>query len=285
MSIIIDGMDQSKTFVPHFVQVSKFVSSIWKLRTHVTGAIVHGQGTYGFFDNHEWPHSSNLTINVLLHLLVIHKGQLPPVLYLQLDNCARENKNRYLFGFLCLLVELGIFQKVKVGFLMVGHTHEDIDQVFSRFSTWLQTHPALTSSQLINGFEKSYTPNPQGIVLEKQFNVSEWIKPQLESISMHSKPHQFRIKRNAWGKGVISFKKWSDDANWMESVGAAAGRLLKTTPDQKDSPKLIKPDYDDMDFYRLRSDVESSFRFMAKENDRKEWEEWFLTTESKLNGG
>jgi hypothetical protein len=32
-----------------------------------------------------------------------------------------------------MLVELGIFQKVKVGFLLLGHTHDHIDQMFSRF--------------------------------------------------------------------------------------------------------------------------------------------------------
>ena len=39
-------------------------------------------------------------------------GQLPPTMYLQMDNCWRENKNRYVFCFLALLVELGIFEKV-----------------------------------------------------------------------------------------------------------------------------------------------------------------------------
>ena len=42
----------------------------------------------------------------------IQLGQLPPTLYLQMDNCWRENKNRYVLCFLALLVELGIFKKV-----------------------------------------------------------------------------------------------------------------------------------------------------------------------------
>ena len=52
------------------------------------------------------------------------RGFLPPVLYLQLDNTARENKNKFIMTFLALLVERGVFEKIKVNFLLVGHTHE-----------------------------------------------------------------------------------------------------------------------------------------------------------------
>jgi hypothetical protein len=55
-------------------------------------------------------------------------GFLPRKLYLQFDNCVRENKNRFVFGALALLVHWGIFDEVEVGFLLVGHTHDDIDQ-------------------------------------------------------------------------------------------------------------------------------------------------------------
>lgn len=34
--------------------------------------------------------------------------------------------------------------KIELGFLMVGHTHEDIDQSFSCLSRYLRKHDALT---------------------------------------------------------------------------------------------------------------------------------------------
>ena len=49
-------------------------------------------------------------------------GRLPPIVYLQLDNCSRENKNTYMCAYLSWLVEvrfLGI-TKVHLGFLPVG---------------------------------------------------------------------------------------------------------------------------------------------------------------------
>lgn len=61
------------------------------------------------------------------------RNELPnqnPTLYLQVDNCG-ENKNKVLFAFLVDMVRRDIFAKVKVGFLMTGHMHEDIDSFFS----------------------------------------------------------------------------------------------------------------------------------------------------------
>lgn len=104
-------MDQNKTDLPHFARKSKTASNMWVLRTHVTGAILHGRRSFAFIDVHLWPHDSNLTINIILHVLLDQKN-LPPVLYLQLDNCYRENKNQFLFGFLGLLIQEKIFMEV-----------------------------------------------------------------------------------------------------------------------------------------------------------------------------
>lgn len=39
---------------------------------------------------------------------------MPPVLYLQADNCFRENKNKFVLSFLELLVRRGIFYEVHI---------------------------------------------------------------------------------------------------------------------------------------------------------------------------
>ena len=43
---------------------------------------------------------------------------------------------------------LGVFDDVEVSFLPKGHTHEDIDQSFSRTSSRLRTHDAVTLDDL-----------------------------------------------------------------------------------------------------------------------------------------
>ena len=47
-----------------------------------------------------------------------------------LDNCWRENKNRYLFSFLFALVKLDVFEAVTCNFLIVGHNGNEVDQLF-----------------------------------------------------------------------------------------------------------------------------------------------------------
>jgi hypothetical protein len=46
----------------------------------------------------------------------------------------QENKNIYMFTLCAALVGLEYFQEVQLCFLIVGHTHEDIDQRFSIIS-------------------------------------------------------------------------------------------------------------------------------------------------------
>lgn len=66
-------------------------------------------------------------------LLKIQKrrgGKLPPVLYLQADNCPKDNKNKYMLAFLTHLIQKRVFLKIRYSFLMVGHTWTDIDEGF-----------------------------------------------------------------------------------------------------------------------------------------------------------
>ena len=138
LSIIIDGMDQSKTNIPLFSR--KTSDRTWGNR--LIGVKVHGIGNFIYVVDQHTPGGANLITEILrLTLLRLDaEGKLPysdPTLYLQMDNCS-ENKNQVVFAFLTDLVARSIFDEIHVGFLMVGHTHEDIDQYFSIISSWLR---------------------------------------------------------------------------------------------------------------------------------------------------
>ncbi|KAL9977255.1 hypothetical protein ACROYT_G014637 [Oculina patagonica] len=70
LSVTIDGMDQNKHNLPHFNISTKTDGSAWRLKTHVTGVLnnLHTRA-FEFLDMCEWPHGSNLTINVLFEVI------------------------------------------------------------------------------------------------------------------------------------------------------------------------------------------------------------------------
>jgi hypothetical protein len=55
-----------------------------------------------------------------------------------MNNHVKENKNHYLLAFLSLLIAREVFKEVKFGFLVVGHTHDDIDNCFGYLSKKLK---------------------------------------------------------------------------------------------------------------------------------------------------
>ncbi len=63
---------------------------------------------------------------------------LPKKLLLQMDNCVKDNKHQHLLKFLSLLTTRDVFEEVKLGFLVVGHTHGDIDGCFGYLSKKLR---------------------------------------------------------------------------------------------------------------------------------------------------
>ena len=65
-----------------------------------------------------------------------------------MDNCWRENKNRFVLGYCCYLAQQGVFKHVVANFFTVGHTHSDPDQMFSRISVNLHTNNAITLQDL-----------------------------------------------------------------------------------------------------------------------------------------
>jgi hypothetical protein len=206
MSITLDGMDHSNTNVPHFLREAKEACAKEKLATHVTGVMIHGHYphrlVYTWLDNS--PSDSNVTITVLLDVLnraLNHRKEkglkMPEVLYLQLDNCGRENKNQYLLAIEHYLCYIGVFAKIKMSFLQAGHTHEDCDQMFSCFSRALRHRTCMTIPELHDVIRISYFPRPVCVHLDHFGCFNKFLAPYIEKIEGISEPHVFIVKRDA----------------------------------------------------------------------------------------
>jgi len=130
MCLIVDGMDQNTTMIPKMRQTLKNIESQF-VKTHLCGVLVHGIGLYAdvWIDAH-YKYNSNQVITSVMNVICDvkqRKGSLPPTLRIQADNTTRENKNIYLLAMCAALARLGFFKEVHLCFLIVGHTHKDID--------------------------------------------------------------------------------------------------------------------------------------------------------------
>ena len=142
ISLILDGMDQAKFMWPR----SKIFSShtfdhYHRPRLHISAAIVHGHFVALFVGDADGRKSGSTTVEMIAHIM----QQLTTLginlstfhLNIQLDNTGSANKNNVLLAFLALQVLTGRLGSASVTFLRTGHTHEDIDQMFSALAGYL----------------------------------------------------------------------------------------------------------------------------------------------------
>ncbi len=73
-------------------------------------------------------------------------------LSLQMDNFVKDNKNQHLLTFLSLLMAKDVLEEVKLGFLVVNHTHEDIDGCFGYLSKKLKEENNYILAYLMRAF-------------------------------------------------------------------------------------------------------------------------------------
>ena len=230
MSIIMDGMDQKKTNLPVMGRYTKTESP---LTQRIIGVKVHGIKNYAFVVDETVPGGSNLMVEILRRVLLDlqEKHKLPSdskcTLFLQVDNCG-ENKNKTMFGFLTHLVRENIFHKVKAGFLMVGHTHEDIDQFFSTIATHLKNIETLCPDQpslfqeIRNAFKNSVDqPDIFCLQASEIFDYVNYYESVLDpSLAHHQEPHQFRIKTfydesTQSSTVLVHYKMWCHSKHWL----------------------------------------------------------------------
>lgn len=268
MSIIIDGMDQMKTNLPHFLgRQSNDLDMANLLSTHIQGVINHGLDKFTkYVDINEYAHDSNMVMNTVLKELYSASLQmgnfLPPTLYVQADNCFRENKNKFVLAFCEMLVWKNIFKEVHISFLFVGHTHEDIDAGFSKIADQLRRNEASTIPRLL-----SLIPNTRQ--LKGLYDIRNWLSPYLNSVSQHTKPHHFRFYRD-YQNQVVSEYKGSHNNLWKRLPST----ILKQMPNGL--PQILIPPYfEKINIEALEKNIDRS-KFLFSEQSQFQWWKRFV---------
>ena len=126
-----DATDQLCYGLPHLLeQCGKQMKE--RLKMHLMIDYVAGENVFIYNHLDNLYKDPNLTIECLWRTLKHverSRGVLPRKLYLQFDNSGRENRNTQVFSMLSWWVKRGAFKEIEIGFLPVGHTHNEPDQV------------------------------------------------------------------------------------------------------------------------------------------------------------
>ncbi len=250
LCLIIDGITATTTEVPGYQRRRDLATKYGETSAtcHLTGCKDATGRVYAAWNWENVPKDGNFVPNVLLRVLDIYKeenGYLPPVLYLQLDNTCRENKNKFVFSVLSYLVAMGVFKKIKVNFLVVGHTHEDIDQYFSVVSKGLVRNHPRTFPHMQRTVDLLREDTVQ-FVLQDYIDFKSWLHDHMDlSLGNLAADHQFRFAMapkpvpagwRSTGRPVMQSKVHAEiPAGYLPAVGSTP---LLSLPADDDWPML-----------------------------------------------
>ena len=140
-------------------------------------------------------------------------------------------------AYLANLIDQGTFDKIVVSFLPVGHTHEDIDQMFSRIAVYLRRHDCWDFQMLGEAATRSYKKGGMPFKhfhLDRITNYSHYIDAHLRPGALEdiTNYYQFRMFRrgNTDGVPVLQAREWPGGGGIWVGVGEKTNwtRIFKT---------------------------------------------------------
>lgn len=137
-----------------------------------------------------------------------------------------------------MLVEMGYFDTITVGFLIIGHTHASIDQYFSclrgiiRRANFIASPLALQhlfslEPKQYTSKKRKYRPPLKQIQLHYVHDYVTFFEPYLnKDIKGYGVPYQFRFF-NVLGKAICQYKQFSDTTEWLPKQPKLLNRTLE----------------------------------------------------------
>lgn len=135
--------------------------------------------------------------------------------------------------------------------MMVGHTNEDIDQMFSCISRRLAKFNARALLELTRESGLSCSPAIVASLITFMYDVKGWLKSFITpNLCGHIHEHQFKLVRGPEGKALLFYKKWSTTKEWSPQCGI---QLLTDRP--RGGPLVIEPNVDKINLEKLEQDL------------------------------
>jgi hypothetical protein len=196
LSGIMDGADQSGFSVPKLVWHIKEEMGLKRAKQGLIGIYYHTKGAYFYPVEKHLMGGANQSCTFLLDSLVhlckndpkIIEHGLPGTFFLQMDNCGKDNKNRLILGLASFLVKISAFETVVLSFLIVGHTHEDIDQIFAVITRAMRGKAYLTFDEfdkvLLNSLKETKIARGTPVVVKRFGSIADywgWAEPSMDT--------------------------------------------------------------------------------------------------------
>lgn len=168
---------------------------------------------------------------------------------LQFDNCWRDNKNKWLFGFLNLLISHGWFDRIEVYFLKPGHSHDMVDALcFAPLGRKArETYTFWTPDEFQNMFiPKAFrgSKRQQPVFLDPVivFDWQEWLDTQLKNVSQQSfqRAYLFTLQQGE-AKPVMFYKKHLLKTCWIGYKRQPDRGLSLFHQPLEGSPEILPP--------------------------------------------
>eukprot|EP00873_Tetraselmis_striata_P006523 jgi/Tetstr1/426787/TSEL_017002.t1 len=291
-----DGMDSSKTLLPHSATWSKDVVKDKLLKVHLTCVKSNGMrpdDVYAFTD--VFLHDSSCTITVMWLTILKDlerrgsgEGSEPlRKVHFQLDNICRENKNRYVMCFAEWLVAKGVIEEVVLSFLPVG-----------TFSRRLGGYSAKTLPKLFQELRRAFTQVCHFEILEGVIDWKEFLggalltKGQVLNIShayqfsfdfcaddIEEWVHTLRgLREKQWDESRPFDKFWHEDAeelqSWLRNRPPCRSRGPTADTGTAAQPKAGPAAHNARNAAELPHNAEAAVRRMIEVMQGLRWLEW-----------
>ena len=153
--------------------------------------------------------------------------------------------------------------------MLVGHTHDDIDQMFSRVSTYLHRNDATTLPKLHSAVKTSYSKCNLVDDVEEVLDWKEWFAPCRVPLHGHTKMQQFKIE---WHRERVRLfcKDRTDSPMYEPLLGL---EILKEGKEPR-GPAPTCTVHKDLPLPELRRGIEY-FSNYFDESEKHAWEDFF----------
>ena len=176
---IIDSMDAAKYSWPKSpVMSTKQFAKFNRPRMSCTSLIIHGHLCLTALTPHSLTCNSSRTAELISNGLsfLAHNPERPMDLrhafvHVQADNACKEAKNQCMARHLAAQVALRKIKGAQLSFLSSGHSHEDIDALFSCLRSWIQRTPEILTPESFRQCLQSFFDQPEHRPYEKYRKV------------------------------------------------------------------------------------------------------------------